>query len=127
MPFCPGCGYEYRKGIKKCPDCGLPLRDAPLLDEKNQLDANDWMVIYRVSDIHQAEILRGLLESHGIRTAARDNMGSMRYLYGGFSFFSDLVDIYILKDDAVRAEKIIKEKYKLSEDKLDDEIPEPDD
>ena len=25
MAFCPGCGYEYREGVKRCPDCDLDL------------------------------------------------------------------------------------------------------
>jgi predicted RNA-binding Zn-ribbon protein involved in translation (DUF1610 family) len=27
MPFCPSCGYEYKLGITKCPDCGEKLVD----------------------------------------------------------------------------------------------------
>lgn len=25
MAFCPGCGYEFREGMRRCPDCDLDL------------------------------------------------------------------------------------------------------
>lgn len=25
MAFCPGCGYEYREGVTRCPDCDMDL------------------------------------------------------------------------------------------------------
>jgi hypothetical protein len=25
MAFCPGCGYEFREGVRRCPDCDLDL------------------------------------------------------------------------------------------------------
>lgn len=29
MPYCPTCNREYRRGKSRCPDCGVPLIDAP--------------------------------------------------------------------------------------------------
>ncbi|UCH36413.1 MAG: DUF2007 domain-containing protein [Armatimonadota bacterium] len=25
MAFCPGCGYEFREGLTRCPDCDMDL------------------------------------------------------------------------------------------------------
>jgi len=25
MAFCPGCGYEFREGLRRCPDCDMDL------------------------------------------------------------------------------------------------------
>jgi len=25
MAFCPGCGYEFREGLRRCPDCDVDL------------------------------------------------------------------------------------------------------
>jgi predicted amidophosphoribosyltransferase len=35
MPFCPQCRYEYRAGLRQCPDCGAELVDELLPEEQS--------------------------------------------------------------------------------------------
>jgi hypothetical protein len=67
MPFCPKCKYEYREGIKMCPDCDLPLK-AHLHEEEPEPEYNDeaLMTLVRVYDRLEADIMKGVLESAGI-------------------------------------------------------------
>ena len=118
MPWCPGCGAEYRKGKKKCPDCGLPLRDAPLLDNTVQFNEKDWTIVYRASDPDEAEMIRGLLDASGIKAATRDGMGALRNLYGPMAGGTGEVSIFVLKSKAEEAQEIIRENTDWSEDEL---------
>lgn len=38
MPYCPGCGVEYRPGFAECSDCRVTLVDEPVAGGASRLD-----------------------------------------------------------------------------------------
>jgi len=70
MPWCHGCGYEYIAGVKRCPDCGLELRDALGLDDPDRgvpaSKDRQWTVIREVRDPLDAQMIKGFLEARDI-------------------------------------------------------------
>ncbi|MDT3695944.1 MAG: hypothetical protein ROY99_06085 [Ignavibacterium sp.] len=60
MPFCPNCRYEYKEGIKVCPDCNVSLVPE-LIDE-------EWVIVYTSDQLYDVQMLNDTLESAGIET-----------------------------------------------------------
>ena len=116
MPWCPKCGAEYKEGIKSCSTCNLPLRVAPMLDETTTHDEDDLVTLRTVDDKSQAEIIKGLLETNGIRVMLRDSESTLRGLYP--SMVTGNVDILVFKGQREKADKLISEKLEWSEDEL---------
>lgn len=70
MPFCPACAYEYREGVKTCPECKVDLignlpRKPPTFD-------GDMDEIYMVPNRMEADLISSLLREHGIEHLIRD-------------------------------------------------------
>ncbi len=132
MRWCPKCGSEYRQDIKACPDCELPLRDAPLLKDmgidpdlvrKDYDIGKEYVVVYTASDNSQAEMIRDLLVDNDIPAMIKDQMGAMRHLYGSVSSFSGgNFEIIVLKKHIEQAEKVIKENLEWSEGELTEQL-----
>jgi len=108
MPWCPKCGAEYVKGVGKCPDCGVALRHDPPPD-KVPASEKDLVVVWQVSDPNEAEACVGLLKSRGIKAMIRDKEGSLRSLWGVTVFPDRNIDIYVRKQDAKAALKVLEE------------------
>lgn len=58
MPFCPNCTYEYKEGIKVCPDCGTSLVE--------ELIDHDWVVVYTSDQLYDVQMMKDSLESADI-------------------------------------------------------------
>ena len=63
--FCPQCRAEYMAGIYLCPDCQVPLT-AALLEEDEDAPDDPVVMAAEVFNPAEAEIVRSLLEAHGI-------------------------------------------------------------
>jgi len=87
MPFCTKCGFEYRTGIVRCPECSVPLVESrqraeeqgprtwpvPVPDEK--------MVVLREGiEPAEAEVMREVLEREGISASVRTSDPAAAYL-----------------------------------------------
>jgi len=67
MPVCPNCTYEYVEGIAICPDCNSPLVEENDLQKFEELSEADWILVYTSGDELEIGMLKGLLESAGLK------------------------------------------------------------
>lgn len=117
MPWCPSCSYEYVKGREKCPDCDLPLRQAPGLDEVKFQDRR-WVTIRCVPDPVQAELAKAFLESNGCEASIRDGAGIARTILGPGSTSGASVDILVPEEIARHAASLLRAEMNWSEEEL---------
>ena len=74
MPYCPNCLFEYREGIAVCPDCGTALKPGPPpVSGSADLPRPETepVVLCRISDSTEADIIRAALAEAGIPCALR--------------------------------------------------------
>ncbi|MCP4632045.1 MAG: hypothetical protein GY855_03890 [candidate division Zixibacteria bacterium] len=68
MPYCPNCRYEYKIGVRICPDCDEELVD--FLPEENELEKletyHDWIQVARFTSPQIAEMLIEVLRANDI-------------------------------------------------------------
>lgn len=74
MPYCPECGFEYRSRVKRCPDCGADLVEAPPPERPAWPAAEtEVTLLCRLADPSHAEIVRAALEEAGITALVRQH------------------------------------------------------
>ncbi len=97
MPFCPNCTYEYKEGIKICPDCGTPL--------VKELVDHEWVVVYTSDQEYDVQMVKDALESADIEATILSQKDS------NFPATGDLAVIKLLvkTEDAASAINFIKE------------------
>ncbi|HEX7357535.1 MAG TPA: zinc-ribbon domain-containing protein [Ignavibacteriaceae bacterium] len=97
MPFCPNCTYEYKEGIKICPDCGTPL--------VKELIDHEWVVVYTSDQEYDVQMVKDALESADIEATILSQKDS------NFPATGDLAVIKLLvkTEDAASAINFIKE------------------
>jgi len=105
--FCPVCLYEYKEGIKKCPDCGAKLVDK--LPEDQGQPQLETVELIDVDNDAEAEYIRSVLMDNGIYSFIRSNMLPSSRL----AFFSEkqkgIGTIIINKEDLEKARKILED------------------
>ena len=70
MPFCPDCHYEFRDGVKTCPECKVDLTAEP---ESEHIPLNlNFEEIYMVSNRMEAEVISSLLNENEVIHLIRD-------------------------------------------------------
>ncbi|MBP7792698.1 MAG: DUF2007 domain-containing protein [Candidatus Goldbacteria bacterium] len=106
--FCPVCLYEYKEGIKICPDCGATLVDK-LPEEEEGNPALETAELIDVNNEAEAEYIRSVLVDNGIYSFFRSNVlpGSR------LAFLSErqkgIGTIIINKEDLEKAKQILKD------------------
>lgn len=107
MSFCPNCTYEYKEGIKVCPDCGTTLVEE-LVDQ--ELVEPEWVVVYTSDQEYDAKMMKDALESAEINATILSQKDS------NFPATGDLTVIKVLvkSEDADAAFNLVDE-FKKSE------------
>jgi hypothetical protein len=73
MPFCPKCRYEYKKGVKKCLDCGARLVDQ--LPEENPPEGPNFVPVRNLPSRLYAQMLQEALQNEGIPSMIKGDEG----------------------------------------------------
>lgn len=116
MPFCPVCKYEYKSGVKVCPDCGAKLVSE--LKPVRELGADDdvkSVLLLKTDNYLKAELVAGELDEAGISYwAKRLGTGSRLGGMATGAISHDILDapkpaeIYVLPDDLDKAKEIVE-------------------
>lgn len=79
MPFCPECKAEYKKGIKICRDCGVPLVDKDRFEEitvdEKEFHERDLVVIASTPSFEEALAWCSLLQDSRIEFIVQPEIG----------------------------------------------------
>jgi hypothetical protein len=79
MPFCPACRSEFRPGFVRCEECGVDLVSAlPVPPEHPPVPDPAFQIVYRTTDLVEAETIKILLEGRGIEAEIQNR-------FSGFS------------------------------------------
>ena len=97
MPVCPNCRYEYKEGIKVCPDCGMQLVDV--------LNEVEWVVVYTSDKEYEVQMMKDELESADITATVLSQKDSNFPVTGDLA----IVKLMVPKEEASAAIDFINE------------------
>ncbi len=116
MPVCPNCNYEYVEGIAMCPDCSSPLVKENDLQKFEELSEADWVLVYTSGDELEIGMLKGLLESAGLKVNILSQKDHNLPVPGDLS----VVKLFVRKNDVKSALTYIQD-IKINESDSSDE------
>lgn len=73
MPFCPQCRFEYKEGVKECPDCGVSLVGE--LPEPSPSEAPNFVPLKNLPSRLYAQMLQEALKNEGIPSMIKGDEG----------------------------------------------------
>lgn len=103
MPYCPKCGFEYKLGIKECPDCGVRLVDRPPDDEPSS--PTDYVPLRSLPSRLYAEMLREALKKEGIPSFVKSDDVAITFPSHGTTSAVP-VTLWVPKDQVEKCEEI---------------------
>jgi hypothetical protein len=125
MPFCPRCRFEYRPGIRRCPECGAAMADrlpsepsVPVVPDANLSVASDFETIapmeavallVTVTGVPHAWLLQDALRAHGIDSRLEMGPAPPLTLWIPATIRAarhPLVDVYVRPEDLDLARQI---------------------
>ncbi len=73
MPYCPKCRSEYRPGVARCGECGVPLVESlpPEPEPWHPTPETELVVLCRGIEPGEAEVMREVLAQAGIACSVR--------------------------------------------------------
>jgi hypothetical protein len=110
MAFCPGCGYEFREGLRRCPDCDMDLvADLDEVDGARARRLRGGKTVSVFTATREAvEMLADMLDGEGVSSIIRpvDARASERTteMPG-----APLADLHVLERDAEGYRDLIQE------------------
>ncbi len=105
MPLCPECGYEYKEGVRECPDCHRALvKD---LKQEAPRDNIELVPLHSLPGIVYAEMVKEALEKAGIKSVIKTDDLTAGLLAKGAGAAGDNCQILVDKRDKKRAEAIL--------------------
>ncbi|MCX8010675.1 MAG: DUF2007 domain-containing protein [Ignavibacteria bacterium] len=116
MLICPECGYEYKNGVIKCPDCDIPLITKKQKDEIDKRYKN-WQIVFSASSNIEAEMVKTKLESADIECVILNQKDRSFQLDGDLG----IIKVLVPKDSVSEALQII-ETFESEEDDLEDDF-----
>lgn len=119
--FCPNCKCGYVEGIMQCSDCNAQLvKDLPKkkLSCENQKvkSLGDPRIIFVSGDIHEANLVKGLLESHGVHVFLKDEFISKMLPQRAKPAYGIPVKLIVGEKQMELASRLIKEYRGKSDD-----------
>ena len=97
MPFCPNCTYEYKEGIKVCPDCGTSLVE--------ELIDHAWVVVYTSDQLYDVQMMKDSLESAEIDATILSQKDSSFPVTGDLA----VIKLLVKSEDEISALNFINE------------------
>ncbi len=116
MPVCPNCNQEYVEGIAICPDCNSPLVEENDLQKFEELSEADWVLVYTSGDELEIGMLKGILDSAGLKVNVLSQKDHILPVPGDLS----VVKLFVRKND-VNSALIYIQDVKNRENKSSDE------
>jgi methionyl-tRNA synthetase len=106
MPFCPKCKYEYKRGVRVCPDCGLKL--VPKLHQQptEELVDEDLVCVATFPFEIPAQEAKLKLASRGIRSVIWNEKVAQTDII--LAWADGGVKLMVLEHDAAEARSVLE-------------------
>lgn len=109
--FCPKCKYEYLEGIKKCPDCKVPLVDK--LPPEPQLEYVELVTVFETGNKAIIAVAKSILEDAEIKYFVKGEGIQDLFALGSFGIGSNPligpVKIQVRREDEEDAKNLLKD------------------
>jgi hypothetical protein len=99
MPFCPECKSAFKQGVTECPDCKVQL-----VEKLDEGETADFVELYKVSSLIEAEAIQALLVENGIENFFKSTGIPSLPMTGE----EGMITIEVRSDQVEAARKLIK-------------------
>lgn len=101
---CPKCGYEYREGFTRCPDCNLDLVSGPAPEiQEEEPEYASYVEVLDTFNPFDIAIIKSILDSEGI------NYYFIGENFGGIYPMATAPKLMVVEDQAEEAKEILKD------------------
>ncbi|MCX6825924.1 MAG: DUF2007 domain-containing protein [candidate division Zixibacteria bacterium] len=116
--FCPKCRYEYKAGVHKCPDCGIPLVTVlpPKDKDKPESEYVELVTVMTTGNLAELAVAKSILEAVGIKYFAKTE--TLRQL-----FAAGLVELQVGRGDEDEARELLENMEESGSGFPDEENP----
>lgn len=105
--FCPTCRSEFREGIRECPECNVPLREA-LPEESHEMD---YVRVFETTDTSLLPVIESVLRAADIPFTVQGEEGLNVLPVGGFGAAERMhglgASVYVLREHEAEARLLL--------------------